>query len=319
MKGIRQHAELVVVVVALASKPIVMNILRFGIACAVMALPAVVSAANRSMQAGAGQDTPVLHVYGPGGPLPAIKEAAEVFGKEKHIQIVVTGGPAPKWLHDAQQNADLIFSGSEDMMSDFQVAMQGTLDPTTITPLYLREAAILVRPGNPSHIKGLQDLMKPGHRILVVNGAGQRGLWEDVAGRQGDIASVAKFRANIASNIARTTGFQRFESLDWNIWQVSNAEIAIAPSPSIYRDCGIGLTTKGKGGPIHSFPSFTDGRRAVYPALLSVSMASWISIEVTPRLRYPLRMYKQEIDQTGRSSIRCQERSSQDNIARGVS
>ena len=113
-----------------------MSILRFGITSALLALSAVASAANTSMQAGAARDTPVLHVYGPGGPLPAIKEAADAFGREKHIRIVVTGGPEPKWLHDAQQNADLIFSGSEDMMSDFQVAMQGALDPTTITPLY---------------------------------------------------------------------------------------------------------------------------------------------------------------------------------------
>ena len=70
-----------------------MNILCFGITFAVMAVPAVVSAANTSTGAGAGQDTPVLHVYGPGGPLPAIKEAADAFGKEKHIRIIVTGGP----------------------------------------------------------------------------------------------------------------------------------------------------------------------------------------------------------------------------------
>jgi accessory colonization factor AcfC len=243
------------------SKDDIMNILPFGITFALMALPAVVSAANTSIQAGAGQDTPVLHVYGPGGPLPALKEAADAFGKEKHIQIVVTGGPEPKWLYDAQQTADLIFSGSEDMMSDFQVAMQGALDPTTITPLYLREAAILVRPGNPTHIKGLQDLMKPGHRILVVNGAGQKGLWEDVAGRQGDIASVAKFRANIAivssnSGDARTDWIND-KSLDawliWNIWQVSNPSLAeivsIDEAHQIYRDCGIGLTTQGKSRP----------------------------------------------------------------------
>jgi accessory colonization factor AcfC len=57
---------------------------------------------------------------------------------------------------------------------------------------YLRKTAILVRPGNPAHIKGLQDLMQPGHRILVVNGARQGGLWEDVVGRRGDVASVIK-------------------------------------------------------------------------------------------------------------------------------
>jgi accessory colonization factor AcfC len=238
-----------------------MKILCFGITFAVMALPAVVSAANTSMQSGAGQDTPVLHVYGPGGPLPPMKEAADAFGKEKHIRIVVTGGPEPKWLHDAQQNADLIFSGSEEMMSDFQVAMKGALDPTTITPLYMREAAILVRPGNPTHIKGLQDLMKPGHRILVVNGAGQKGLWEDVAGRQGDMASVAKFRANIAV-VAPNSGDARNDwinnkSLDawliWNIWQVSNPPLAeivsVDKAHQIYRDCGIGLTTQGKSRP----------------------------------------------------------------------
>lgn len=55
---------------------------------------------------------PVLHVYGPGGPLPAMKEAAAEFSGEQHILVVVTGGPEPKWLPEAQQNADLIYSGS---------------------------------------------------------------------------------------------------------------------------------------------------------------------------------------------------------------
>jgi accessory colonization factor AcfC len=156
------------------------------------------------------------------------------------------------------RNADLIFSGSEEMMSDCQIALQGSIDPATIVPLYLRKAAILVRPGNPSHIKGLEDLMKPGHRILVVNGAGQKGLWEDVVGRRGDIASVTKFRANIAT-VALNSGDARTDwvedkSLDawliWNIWQVSNPSLAaIVPvdeAHQIYRDCGIGLTTQGR-------------------------------------------------------------------------
>jgi accessory colonization factor AcfC len=232
-----------------------MNILRFGITFALMALPAVVSAANTSMQSGAAVG------YGGSARLWTRRAFTDAFGKEKHIRIVVTGGTEPKWLHDAQQNADLIFSGSEEMMSDFQVAMKGALDPATITPLYMREAAILVRPGNPTHVKGLQDLMKPGHHILVVNGAGQKGLWEDVAGRQGDIASVAKFRANIAV-VAPNSGDARNDwinnkSLDawliWNIWQVSNPSLAeivsIDKAHQIYRDCGIGLTTQGKSRP----------------------------------------------------------------------
>jgi accessory colonization factor AcfC len=235
-----------------------MNTFRFAIALFLVTLPSAVCAGGVPVQTDTEQSASVLHVYGPGGPLPAMKEAADIFSKENHVQVVVTGGPLPKWLHDAQQNADLIFSGSEEMMSDFQVAFEGSIDPATIVPLYMRKAAILVRPGNPSHIKGLEDLMKPGHRILVVNGAGQKGLWEDVAGRRGDIASVTRFRANIAT-VAPNSGEARTDwindkSLDawliWNIWQISNPSLAeIVPvdeAHQIYRDCGIGLTTHGR-------------------------------------------------------------------------
>lgn len=235
-----------------------MNALRLSIAILLVTLPSAVWAAIAPVQAGTEQSASVLHVYGPGGPLPAMKEAADIFSKENHVKVVVTGGPLPKWLHDAQQNADLIYSGSEEMMSDFQVALQDSIDPASIVPLYLRKAAILVRPGNPSHIKGLEDLMKPGHRILVVNGAGQKGLWEDVVGRRGDIASVIKFRANIATVALNSadarTDWVNDKSLDawliWNIWQLSNPSLAeIVPvdeAHQIYRDCGIGLTTRGR-------------------------------------------------------------------------
>ena len=62
-------------------------------------------------------------------------------------------------------------------------------------PLFLRPATILVRPGNPGHITGVADLLKPGHRVLVVNGAGQQGLWEDVAGRLGDPMRLSDVQA----------------------------------------------------------------------------------------------------------------------------
>jgi accessory colonization factor AcfC len=238
-----------------------MKIFQVATALLLVGLSSAASFAAPPVQADGEQGTVVLHIYGPGGPLPAMKEAADTFSKEKHVQVVVTGGPLPKWAHDAQQNADLIFSGSEEMMSDFQVALQGTFDPATIVPLYMRKAAILVRPGNPSHIHGLEDLLQPGHHILVVNGAGQRGLWEDVVGRRGDIASVTKFRSNIAtvalSSADARTDWITDESLDawliWNIWQISNASLAdvvpVDEAHQIYRDCGIGLTTQGKSRP----------------------------------------------------------------------
>src|ERR1019366_6697459 len=62
----------------------------------------------------------------------------------------------------------------------------------------VRPAGILVRKGNPKKIKSLADLAQPGVRILDVNGAGQVGLWEDLAGRMGLIPAIQK---NIAASV----------------------------------------------------------------------------------------------------------------------
>ncbi|TCZ53396.1 substrate-binding domain-containing protein [Roseicella aquatilis] len=201
-----------------------------------------------------------LRVYGPGGPLPAMREAAEAFGRARGIDVQVTAGPTPAWIERARADADMVFSGSEAMMSDFIAAMPD-IDPASVVPLYLRPAAILVRPGNPGRIGGVADLLRPGHRILVVNGAGQQGLWEDVAGRLGDIASLRAFRSNIAvvakNSAEARQAWMQDRSLDawliWNIWQVANPTLAdtvpVEPGYRIYRDTGIALTRNGARRP----------------------------------------------------------------------
>jgi accessory colonization factor AcfC len=218
--------------------------------CAVIAVLAVGAGAARAAEP--------LHVYGPGGPLPAMREAAAVFGKAHGVDVIVTAGPTPKWLDAARRNADLVFSGSEAMMSDFIAMLKHEIDPATVRPLYLRPSAILVRPGNPEHITGIADLLKPGHHILVVNGAGQQGLWEDVAGRLGNIGSVAAFRANIAYVATNSAEARKVwikdRSLDawliWTIWQVANPTLAqqvpVEPAYRIFRDTGIAITYRGE-------------------------------------------------------------------------
>ena len=210
--------------------------------------------------AGTAHASETLHVYGPGGPFPAMKEAAAVFGHAHGIDVEVTAGPTPKWIGQAKRDGDLIFSGSEVMMSDFITALPD-IDPASVQPLYLRPAAILVRPGNPGHIKGIADLLKPGHRILVVNGAGQQGLWEDVAGRLGSLDSVRAFRANIAvvaGNSAQARqAWLSDPKLDawliWTIWQRANPkladQVAVEQPYAIYRDTGIALTKRGEAKP----------------------------------------------------------------------
>ena len=202
-----------------------------------------------------------LRIYGPGGPEPAIREAAQQFGAARGIQIAITAGPTGKWIDRAKADADLIYSGSETMMTDFLDAMGGELVAATVTPLYLRASAILVRAGNPKQITNFNDLLVPGVKILIVNGAGQNGLWEDIAGRKGDIATVKALRANIVT-YAKTSADARRAWIDdrsidvwltWTIWQGDDPDLAeiitIDPELRVYRDAGVALTRRGQAKP----------------------------------------------------------------------
>ena len=202
-----------------------------------------------------------LKAYGPGGPAPAMKEAAQAYEKKTGVKVEITAGPTPQWKDQARTDADLIFSGSEHMMADFVKALEGAIVEPSIQPMYLRPLAILVRPGNPKRIKGAEDLFKPGLKVLVVNGAGQTGAWEDMAGRTGEIEKVRALRRNIVSQAANSAEardkWTQDASIDvwliWNIWQVSNAKLAdavpIEPRYAIYRDSGIALTQRGAANP----------------------------------------------------------------------
>lgn len=225
------------------------------------------SAAAVLSHAALAQET--LFAYGPGGPAPAMKEAASAFEKTAGVKVEVTAGPTPAWLDNAKTNADIVFSGSETMMTDFVYAMNDQLSHQQVTPLYLRPLSILVRPGNPKHIKGIKDLLKPGIKVLVVNGAGQNGVWEDMAGRKGDIKTVAALRRNIVaysknsaeSKQAWTDNKDIDAWLIWNIWQVANPQLAdtvpIERDYAIYRDTGIAITRRAESKPAaKAFVSF---------------------------------------------------------------
>ena len=204
----------------------------------------------------------VINVYGPGGPAPAMQEAAKAFGAANGIMVNVDAGPTPQWVEKAKQDADVLFSGAENMFSDFAKALPGAFDLHEAQPLYLRPVAILVRPGNPRGIRGFRDLLAPGVKVLTVAGAGQTGLWEDVAGRTGDIAMVRAFRKNMvfpeaANSAAAKQQWTENKDIDawliWNIWQVANPDLAQLVEMDepfrIYRDAGVVLTRKGGTAP----------------------------------------------------------------------
>jgi accessory colonization factor AcfC len=214
-----------------------------------------------------------IYVYGPGGPAPAMKDAAAQYGKETGIKIIVIAGPTKDWIEEAKGKGDIIFSGSEHMMTDFINDMNGLISTGDVLPLYLRPSAVLVRKGNPMNIKKFADLLEPGVQILVVNGAGQTGLWEDIAAKDGNIETLRKFRNNIsyfAKNSAEakkvwTENQSNDAWLIWNIWQVSDPDIAdiieLEPEYTLYRDCAVVLTSKGKNTNSQGFIDFLDSEK----------------------------------------------------------
>lgn len=218
-----------------------------------------------------------LRVYGPGGPAPAIKEAATAFQRQTGIEVAVTSGPTPDWIDRARQDADLIYSGSDMMMTDFVRQMPGSLRQQDVRPLYDRPAAILVRKGNPKRIKGFRDLVRPGLRLMVVEGAGQNGLWEDLASRAGGIRFHRALRPNIV-RFAKTSAEARTAWIEdktidgwiiWNIWQVENADIAdqvrIEPDVLLWRPMAVAVTTttanRDSAGRFATFLESREGKR----------------------------------------------------------
>lgn len=229
-----------------------MSVFRISSAFAVVAL----------MLAAAGAaSAETLRVYGPGGPAPAMKELAAAFGASTGHAVEITAGPTGNWLAKAKLDADVVFSGSENMMLGFITAFEDQIDRKSVEPLYLRPSAILVRKGNPKGIKGVRDLTRPGIGILVTEGAGQVGMWEDVAGRTGELKLIKEFRANILefaanSGLALQSWKQKPEIdawLIWNHWQIANSDIAdlvtIEPELTIWRSTDAALTKRGAQNP----------------------------------------------------------------------
>lgn len=196
-----------------------------------------------------------LTVYGPGGPLGPMKEAAEIFSKSQGVPVKVTAGPEASWIGQAKQDADLIFGGAEYMLSQTMLANAGLVDEKTRVSLYVRAAGILVRKGNPKQIKALADLTQEGVRIVDVVGAGQLGFWEDLAGVKGLIPGIQK---NIALSVPNSAvaiekwktvpeidAWITYESWHYRLKDITDL-VQLPEQERLYRGTPIALTSFSK-------------------------------------------------------------------------
>jgi len=201
-----------------------------------------------------------VRVYCSEGPALALQEAASAFSSDDAVKVV--GGPPTEWAEQASADADVVCSSAEYMMSAFVHDPGLKVDPTTVTPLYTRPSAILVRLGNPRKIADFPDLLKPGVRVMVVTGSGQTGLWEDMASRTGDIQTVRKLRDNIVCYAAHSTQAIRLwrekKEIDawitWDIWHIplrTEAKlISVSKEYRIFRLCSVALTSRAHNKPL---------------------------------------------------------------------
>lgn len=197
----------------------------------------------------------VLNVYGPGGPLGPMKECAEIFSQAHAVEVKVTAGPEDKWINQAQQDADIIFGGAEYMLTQFVQKHPGLVDEKTRAELYIRAAGILVRKGNPKRIKSLADLTKNGVRIVDVNGAGQLGLWEDMASARGLIPGIQKHIALSVGTSAdaiekwkampELDAWISYESWHYRLQDVTDL-VRLPEKEKLYRGTPIAITTNSQ-------------------------------------------------------------------------
>lgn len=138
-----------------------------------------------------------IFIYSSDALAPILTELARQFSERTGEKITVISGPFSQWLEKAQQNADIIFASSSSMMDSFIRMMPEQLDYEDVRVLNIRRAGIIVRPNNPKRIQRFQDLTRDGMNIMIINGAGQLGLYEDMALKSGDRTVLVRLRKNI--------------------------------------------------------------------------------------------------------------------------
>ncbi|WP_027327241.1 extracellular solute-binding protein [Helicobacter pametensis] len=198
-------------------------------------------------------------VYGPGGPAPVLKKLALLYNQTSQEKVIIHAGPTSSWINKAKKNADIIYSGNSSMMDSFLDLMGNKLNPSDIQVLNIREAGVIVRPTNPKKITRFSDLLKDGVKIMIVNGAGQVGLYEDMALKYGKRSNLVDLRKNIqviAKNSKQAIElWEKDPSIDaliiWRHWATVLGKdkarfIRIDKNNNIYRASEIAITTHSR-------------------------------------------------------------------------
>jgi accessory colonization factor AcfC len=196
-----------------------------------------------------------LKVYVPGGLKYPAQECAKAFNLAHSIKVSVSSGEGPEWMDEATEAVDIILLGAAHVYSLFALKYSGAIGYGGWEGLYMRPAGILVRKGNPKGIKGLEDLAKPGLRLLNAACLGQAGVWEDVAGRKGLIEAILKnFAVTVPSGLKGIEVWKGDATLDawvtfasFHYMQKGVTDLVEIPDKdNVFRSTLVGITSRCK-------------------------------------------------------------------------
>lgn len=196
----------------------------------------------------------IVKFYGAGGPHSAFKKVVAAFEKQSNVKVEIIAGPESTWSKKAQADADVLWGTAEQDITAFLETYK-TFSFDNVMPIYVRPSIIAVKKGNPKNIHSFKDLLKSGVKIVVTEGSGVAntsgtGVWEDVAGRLGNLEDVKGFRKNIIG-VGKGSGptYNMFVEKDadawitWPDWPARNPDtlemIQIAPERTIWRDVNL--------------------------------------------------------------------------------
>lgn len=112
---------------------------------------------------------PTLRVYGPGGPHHVLEECAVLFEARHGINVEVIKAFPHVLAQKLPEDGDLYYGGAEYMLEEFHRQNPGVIAMETTEKLHPRRIGIIVRKGNPHHIRGLDDLARDGVHLLDVH------------------------------------------------------------------------------------------------------------------------------------------------------
>lgn len=203
----------------------------------------------------AAEEKQIFKIYGSEGPFPAIRDAGDAFGAANGVKVELTYGSMDVWKKQAEKDADIIYSSSENVMDSYNDDL-GIIDDKTIATVFMRPAAILVRKGNPKKIKGLKDLINRDLKVIILNGQGQVAMWEDMVGRLKDIQAMSDFRKRVVFTGRNANEAVKYwknhEEVDawisFNTWakreEIIEADVVnIEKDLVVYRSMGVAVTT----------------------------------------------------------------------------